>query len=192
MINRKENLMKKLVYFITLFSILLAACAGQSADGAAQEIAITHVNLVPMTEEIVLADQTVLIAGSWITAVGPSDEIDIPEDALIIDGTGAYLMPGLADMHMHTTPAWETDWPVFPFILYLANGVTTVRNMDPLPDATMFWSGAMRSNPANSLVRRCTPPVCPCKGRTNGDHRCLRQVMRRQSSRRMPIRDTIS
>ncbi len=126
--------MKKFVYLTILFSVLLAACAGQSEEGAEQKIAITHVNLVPMTEEIVLADQTVLIADSRITAVGPSDEIDVPQDALIIDGTGAYLMPGLADMHMHTTPAWKTDWPVFPFLLYLANGVTTVRNMDPLPD----------------------------------------------------------
>jgi imidazolonepropionase-like amidohydrolase len=127
-------MMKELIYLTILFSILLAACAGGTGAGALQRVAITHVNLVPMTEEIVLADQTVLIEGSRIAAVGPADDIDIPRDATVIDGTGAYLMPGLADMHMHTTPAWETEWPIFPFLLYLANGVTTVRNLDPLPD----------------------------------------------------------
>src|SRR6185436_16279743 len=39
-----------------------------------------------------------------------------------IDGKGRWLMPGLADMHVHT---WSAD----DFPLFIANGVTTVRNM---------------------------------------------------------------
>jgi imidazolonepropionase-like amidohydrolase len=41
---------------------------------------------------------------------------------MVIDGGGQYLMPGLADMHVHT-------WSEGDFVLFLANGVTTVRNM---------------------------------------------------------------
>jgi hypothetical protein len=41
-------------------------------------------------------------------------------------------MPGLADMHMHTNQDWDTDaWPVSPLALYLANGVTTIRDFGP-------------------------------------------------------------
>jgi len=96
--------------------------------------AIIHVNLVPMTAEIVLEDQTVLIEGTHIAAIGPADEIKVPKDATFIDGTGTYLMPGLADMHMHTMPNWDEQFPISPFVLYLANGVTTIRNLDPRPD----------------------------------------------------------
>jgi hypothetical protein len=126
---------RNLIGGILLFSFLLAACAsGASADDG-QRIAITHVNLVPMTAEIILSDQTILIEGERIAAVGPADEIRIPKDATIIDGTGAYLMPGLADMHMHTLPNWDEQFPISPFVMYLANGVTTIRNLDPRPDS---------------------------------------------------------
>jgi len=135
--------MKK--YWVTLIiitiSVILAGCSRESGvdslptDDSPEWTAIINVNLVPMTEEIILQNQTVLIDGSRIAAIGAAGEIEVPEEAQIIDGEGAYLMPGLADMHIHTTPAWETEWPVSPFVLYLANGVTTVRNLDPLPDA---------------------------------------------------------
>ena len=82
-----------------------------------------------MTREVVVEDQTVIVKGDMIDQIGPSDEVTIPEHATIIDGEGAFLMPGLADMHMHVSDAWLTDdWPVNPLMLYLANGVTTIRD----------------------------------------------------------------
>jgi hypothetical protein len=127
--------MRKSIFILLFMAFILAACAGNTNEVDVQKTAITHVNLVPMTGEIILENQTVLIEGPKIAAVGPADEIEIPKDTTVIDGTGAFLMPGLADMHMHTTPAWEEEWPISPFVLYLANGVTTVRNLDPLPDS---------------------------------------------------------
>ncbi len=64
--------------------------------------AFVHVNLVPMTGKQVIPDQTVLISGSEIVSFGDFEEIQIPKNAEIIEGDGAYLFPGLADMHMHT------------------------------------------------------------------------------------------
>ena len=94
--------------------------------------AFVHVNVVPMTSEVIAKDQTVLIEGDRIIAVGPRRSVSIPENATIIDGEGAYLMPGLADMHMHTRQDWDTDaWSVSPLVLYLANGVTTIRDFGP-------------------------------------------------------------
>jgi hypothetical protein len=95
--------------------------------------AIVDVNLVPMTSERVIDHQTVLVAGSRIVAIGKSDSMKIPRGAQVIDGNGAYLMPGLADMHMHTRLDWEDHekWSVHPLSLYLANGVTTIRDFAP-------------------------------------------------------------
>jgi imidazolonepropionase-like amidohydrolase len=126
--------MRKRMHTLLLLCFIVTACAGQTGEGDVQRMAITNVSLVPMTEELILEDQTVVIEGSRIAAVGPAHEIQVPKDATIIDGKGAYLMPGLADMHMHTLHNWDTEFPVSPFALYLANGVTTVRNLDPLPD----------------------------------------------------------
>jgi dihydroorotase-like cyclic amidohydrolase len=112
-----------------IFTIFLNACSQSSAA----IIAFTNVNLIPMTREIVIRNQTVLVEGLKITAFGDSDSINIPSGALVIDGGGAYLMPGLADMHMHTRKDWEDQelWPVHPLNLYLANGVTTIRDFAP-------------------------------------------------------------
>jgi len=84
-----------------------------------------QVNVVPMTEETILKDYDVIVRGSRIADIGPSGKVDVPEDANIIDGAGAYLMPGLADMHVHL----NDDWHVDHLSLYLANGVTTIRDM---------------------------------------------------------------
>jgi hypothetical protein len=103
----------------------------QVSDGA--YTAFIHVNVIPMTREIIIEDQTVLIEGDRIIAVGPGKSVSVPENATIIDGAGVYLLPGLADMHMHTRQDWEDRniWPVHPLNLYLANGVTTIRDFAP-------------------------------------------------------------
>src|SRR6266513_64505 len=66
-----------------------------------QIIAFVNVNVVPMDSERVIADQTVLVKGGLITAIGPAQKVKVPAAALRIDGRGKYLMPGLADMHVH-------------------------------------------------------------------------------------------
>ena len=64
--------------------------------------AFVNVNVIPMDTERVLENQTVIIEGGRITTIGPAAEVTISDGVEIIEGNGAYLMPGLADMHMHT------------------------------------------------------------------------------------------
>ena len=87
--------------------------------------AFKNVHLVPMTVERIVENQTVLVKGDRIFEIGPSSQIEIPRNAQVIDGQGAYLMPGLADMHVHL----RNDWPLSQLDLYLANGVTTIRDL---------------------------------------------------------------
>ena len=87
-----------------------------------------NVNVVPMSSDGVIAQQTVVVTDGLIAAVGPVDTVPIPEGARVIDGTDRYLMPGLAEMHAHVPNA---DSPLVDryFSLYIANGVTTIRGM---------------------------------------------------------------
>lgn len=70
-----------------------------------------------------LSGQVVLIEDNRISFVGPEDEAEVPDNTPMINATGQYLIPGLWDMHVHTGNA-----DIF-FPLYVANGITGVRDM---------------------------------------------------------------
>ena len=110
--------------------------------GRSENLSFQHVSVIPMDSERVLSDQTVLIAGARIVEIGPSDRIKVPSGTRIIDGRGAFLIPGLCDMHVHfalpevharyesLNRKWARD--------FIANGVTTVRNMRGFPELLDF------------------------------------------------------
>jgi imidazolonepropionase-like amidohydrolase len=85
-------------------------------------LAIEHARVLPMDRDTVLLDQTVLITRDRISWIGPSSSARIRPETERVDAEGAYLIPGLADMHVHLEDS--ADLP-----LYVAAGVTTVRNM---------------------------------------------------------------
>jgi hypothetical protein len=119
-----------------------------------ETVAFTHVNLITMTSETVIENQTVLVEGSKIVAIGDSNTLRIPESAQVIDSNGAYLMPVLADIHMHTREDWEDRdiWPVHPLNLYLANGVTTIRDFTPYGSPLTYalqWRDEIRAGTRN-------------------------------------------
>ena len=87
-------------------------------------LAITRVTVVPLDAERVLPEHTVLIEDGRVAALAPAAALDVTGQpgVRVVDGAGRYLLPGLADMHVHL---WDPDEAA----LYLANGVTLVRNM---------------------------------------------------------------
>ena len=118
-----------------LFLATSACAAPATPEDAAtpqedEVVAFVNVTVIPMDGERTLEGQTVVVRGERIVAVGPADSVEVPDDALTIDGSGKYLMPGLAEMHGHVPPpnrpAQETENVLF---LYVANGITTVRGM---------------------------------------------------------------
>jgi imidazolonepropionase-like amidohydrolase len=92
---------------------------------AFQLVAITHVTAIDVERGTARGDMTVVIDGQRIAAVGPSGSVGIPGGARRIDGRGKWLIPGLWDMHVHS--AVPTGRALLA--LYLANGVTGVRDM---------------------------------------------------------------
>lgn len=98
--------------------------ASRASTGTDRSVtAFVDVNVVPMDKEGVLAHQTVIVRDGKIDLIAPARGAKIPQGATVVEGKGTqYLMPGLADMHVH---AEEPD----DFLLYVANGVTTVLHM---------------------------------------------------------------
>lgn len=129
--------MKTNIFVAALISVVcIVSCSNNKSDilspaQAGNELVIFHnVNLVPMTDDKILPNHSVIVQGDRIIAIGPSEINEIPINSKVIDANGGYLMPGLADMHIHTYDNWNT-WPTSPLKLYLANGVTTIRCFGP-------------------------------------------------------------
>jgi imidazolonepropionase-like amidohydrolase len=114
---------------------LFATGAAVSSAIAQGPIAITNVSVIDATNPMPRNGLTVIIRGDRITDVGPSSSTTLPEDASVIDGRGRYLIPGMWDMHVHTvTVAGRTLLG-----LYVANGVTGVRDMASEWDTLRTW-----------------------------------------------------
>ena len=96
-----------------------------SRAAPAQVAAITHVTVVDGTNPAPRTDQTVVVRGNRIAAVGSASSTAVPPDARVVDGRGRYLVPGLWDLHVHTVvPAGREV-----LALYVANGVLGVRDL---------------------------------------------------------------
>jgi imidazolonepropionase-like amidohydrolase len=115
---------------------LLPLLAGPAAVGGPSVTAIEHVTVLPMDGRDSLTDQTVVVRGEIIERVGPSATIRVPDGAGRIEARGRYLIPGLADMHVHP---YDTDG----LPSYLAFGVTTIAVMHGFP-AVLEWRERIR------------------------------------------------
>lgn len=91
-------------------------------DPDARDAAFVNVSVVPMTGDLLLSNQTVVVRGGVITDIGPANRVGVPANAMRIEGRGKFLMPGLADMHTHLRY-------IDDLLPYLAYGVTTVLNL---------------------------------------------------------------
>ena len=98
-------------------------------------MAFINVAVVPMDRERVLEGQTVIVRDGRIAEIGAKDRIKVPDGVERIDGTGKYLMPGLAEMHGHIPPPQAPKaYTESVLFLYVANGITTVRGMLGAPN----------------------------------------------------------
>ncbi|HEX2210056.1 MAG TPA: amidohydrolase family protein [Longimicrobium sp.] len=126
---------------------IAAACLFSATARAQSTVAFVDVNVVTMRDERVLPRRTVLVREGRIAAVGHADSVAVPAGALRVAGGGAYLMPGLADMHAH---------PVDPLLhpVYLSWGVTTVQYLNAF-DEILDW----RMDGPAPRVEACAGPV---------------------------------
>jgi imidazolonepropionase-like amidohydrolase len=113
---------------------ILIASAPAMATGQ-RAIAFTHATLIDGADSIPRLDQTVIVRGERIAVVGPARSTSVPSDARVVDSRGKYLIPGLWDMHVHTSVLGGRGL----LGLYVANGVTGVRDMAGDWDTLTTW-----------------------------------------------------
>jgi imidazolonepropionase-like amidohydrolase len=114
------------LFFLVTGLVLLISCSTPHPAS----IAFTHVTVIDATGSVPQLDFTVMVADSRIAALGPSSSLPVRRGTTVIDASGKFLIPGLADMHVHLLGAGEPMGSrQFILPLLVANGVTTVRDM---------------------------------------------------------------
>ena len=123
-------------------SALLLVLSGSVAPLAAQNfdefiaiprgtVALTNAKVIDGTGGPPMMNQTILIEGDRITAVGPSGSVRVPADANVVDVSGKTVIPGLVGLHNHSYYTGgngrAAQLSFSGSRLYLASGVTTIR-----------------------------------------------------------------
>ena len=159
---------------VALFAVSIVASV------PAADLAIEHVNVIPMTPgSDVLADSTVLIRNGRIESITPALDATVSAHATKIDGRGKWLMPALADMHVHLendrllrlygrdpnipTGTVRTQDALLP---YVANGVLQIAVLTAMPETIaqrieVETGRALGPHIALAAMIDGTPPVWP-------------------------------
>lgn len=107
-----------------------AGSAATTGMETGEVFAFVNATVIPMDRERVLPAHTVLVRDGRITAVGPSASVRVPTAARVVNASGRFLIPGLAEMHAHIPPPQAGEETIErTLFLYLSNGVTTIRGM---------------------------------------------------------------
>jgi hypothetical protein len=121
--------MRGVLWIAFLAAMGLGGCSGESEhpEGSLDSVVVRNVSVIDTATGGLLPNQAVIVESGSIKAVGSDASLEVPAGAEIIDGTGKFLMPGLWDMHVHTSNEAVTTQALFP--LFIANGITGVRSM---------------------------------------------------------------
>ncbi len=117
---------------------LVAAQGSDPPERDSQETAFVNVSVLTMDDETLLHNQTVVVRQGRIATLAPAGSLTPADDALIVDGAGRTLLPGLVDAHVHLD-SWVGARPDFGDApLFLAHGVTSVINLRGVA-TTLEW-----------------------------------------------------
>src|SRR5881394_4120201 len=106
---------------MTLLLVAAAPAAGAQQLATTKSLVFDGVTVVDVEQGKLVPNQRVVIAGDRIQTVGGAGAVKLPKDAQVVDAKGKYLIPGLWDMHVHTTAD-------LPYPLLIANGITGIRD----------------------------------------------------------------
>lgn len=116
-----------------LWVALLGALGCQPSGDRISEphLLIQGVSLVDPASGSITPRQSVRVVGERIREIGSMEAVTANAHSQLIDGSGKFLLPGLAEMHAHipVPEAGDTSLVKETLFLYLSNGITTIRGM---------------------------------------------------------------
>jgi len=142
---------------VVLAALCLEIGVAGSADAVAPAdsvLAIIGVNVIPMAgKQRVLRDQTVIVRAGRIATIGRRGRVAVPRHAVRVEATGQFLMPALADMHVHLEHFDDSTY----LQSFLVSGVTFVRSMDGRPHILDWRRAAAEGRLLSPLIHTAGP-----------------------------------
>src|SRR5689334_5010236 len=128
-------------FLVLELALLVASCPARAQKpSAADLLVLNNVTVVDVRTGKLQPDQTVVLERNRIYSVGPSKSAKYPRNADSVNCRGGYLIPGLWDMHVHLEFGdWFPDAKDVSLPLFIANGVTGVRDMGSELDVVQDW-----------------------------------------------------
>lgn len=117
----------------TLVAACLTAAGFAQQQPASPVTAFRDVTVIAGNAAPPALHTTVLVRGDRIAAIGPAADTPIPTGARVIDGPG-YLIPGFVELHAHVSKTRASSLGLF-----VANGVTTLRDMGGDHEELLRW-----------------------------------------------------
>ncbi len=114
------------ILWSVLVGVMCSALLMAEGQAPSRALVLTHVNVVDVIAGSLRRDVDVTIRDDRVAAISPAGSAAMPTQVRVVDATGKFLIPGLADMHVH----WYDERYLG---LFIANGVTRVRQMWGMP-----------------------------------------------------------
>lgn len=122
-------------------AVLASVCASIPSPAEGQgTVAIRNVTVISMVPAAAAVRATVVLRDGKIAEIGPPERMRVPEDATVVDGTGKYLIPGLFEMHAHSSKSRASSLG-----LYVLHGVTTLRDQGSEHAEVLRWRREVRT-----------------------------------------------
>jgi imidazolonepropionase-like amidohydrolase len=132
--------------FVLSFGVLTLVCLFFSGATHAQKpatselLVLSNVTVVDVRTGTLQPEQTVILERDHILSVGPSKTVKYPRNSTSLNCHGLFLIPGLWDMHVHLVFGdWFPGAQDISLPLFVANGVTGVRDMGSELDVVQGW-----------------------------------------------------
>jgi imidazolonepropionase-like amidohydrolase len=113
---------------LSLIVLSSALLSGQTPNEGQPPLAFTRVTVIDATGAPARPDMTAVVTGDRITALGTFGAVPVPPNAQVVDARGRFLIPGLQEMHTHVFIRANKSFPLYTLYLFLAHGVTGVRD----------------------------------------------------------------
>lgn len=143
------------IFFISVWHFLVLTIIAQ------ERFAISQVNVIDPASKKIIKNQTLYIENGIIKNIGNS--ITYPKEVITLNGSGKYLLPGLAEMHAHTpVPDSSGDIKLLrqTIDLFLVNGVTTLRGMLGQPYHLRLQEDLInKGNPSPAIIYTSSPSL---------------------------------
>lgn len=85
---------------LALWATLAIAVDAGGAERPATK-ALVGATVVNLNGQSPLRNSVVIVQGERIVAIGGANDLDVPNEAEVIDASGKWLIPGLMNMHVH-------------------------------------------------------------------------------------------